>query len=79
MEEFKILYDLVKETRDDVKSLNDRLNAHVLATSTKITEVKIEAKAPVTFLKTAKESALWIGAMGGVYALLTSFFSHHKS
>lgn len=75
MEEFKILYDLVKETRDDVKKLNERLNLHELSTQKELTK----AKAPQTFLRAVKESALWIGAMGGVYAIIASFFSHPKS
>lgn len=74
MDELKIIYDLVKETRDDVKKLNDKVNAHILSTSEKITE----AKAPQTFLHNLKGAALWIGAMGGMYAFLASFFSHPK-
>jgi hypothetical protein len=74
MDELRIIYDLVKETRDNVQRIDEKLNAHILSTSEKLTE----AKAPQTFLVQLKGVALWAGAMGGMYAFIASIFSHPK-
>lgn len=74
MQDNQIIYDLVKETRDDVKAINAKLNAHILATASKIEEVK----APQVFLNNIKVVVLWLGAVGGFITPIVLFFSTAK-
>lgn len=39
MDDHKIMYDLLKETREDVKELKSAFNAHVLAVNASISRV----------------------------------------
>lgn len=74
MQDNQIIYDLVKETRDDVKKINEKLNAHILNT----TKLMVEVKAPQTFLRNLSTVALWAGAVGGFLSPIIMFFQHPK-
>lgn len=74
MQDNQIIYDLVKETRDDVKRINEKLNAHILLSSAQM----VEAKAPQTFLKTLSTVCLWLGAVGGIISPIVLFLSTAK-
>lgn len=71
MQEFQMLYDLVKETRNEVRAINAKLDAHIVTTASQL----VEAKAPQTFLANLKVVALWLGAIGGFVTPVVLFLS----
>ena len=70
MQDNQIIYDLVKETRDDVKKINEKLNNHILNTSTQLAE----AKAPQTFLKTLSTCVIWLSVISSFVSSIVLFF-----
>ena len=64
-----LLFDLVKETRQDVKALNDKLHAHILITTQQLEQ----AQRPTTFLTTLGNIVVKIGALAGLLVALKTF------
>jgi hypothetical protein len=68
-----ILYELVKETRDDVKALSEKLNAHIIQTNQQIEE----ARRPTSWLHMTGNIIVKLGAAGGMFSVFKTLFDHH--
>ena len=65
----EMLFDLVKETRQDVKELRKLVHDHMLLTEQKLNE----AKQPATFLSILGNVIVKLGAAAGLLAAVKTF------
>lgn len=72
----EMLFDLMKDTRQEMKDLNKAIHDHILLTEKRINAVEqkiVEAKQPATFLTMLGNVIVKLGAAAGLLAAVKTF------
>lgn len=72
----EMLFDLMKDTRNEVKDLNKAVHDHILLTEKRINDMEkkiVEAKQPATFLTILGNVIVKLGAAAGLFAAVKTF------